>query len=274
MEEDRRLVHATDDQEEVARLFERYNLVAVPVVDAGDRLVGVITHDDIVDVIEEEAEEDIKALGGVSGEEELSDTVATIAKGRFLWLFANLLTALAASWVISRFQGSIEKMVSLAVLMPIVASMGGNAGTQTMTVAVRALATRELSSANVGRVIRRELLVGLINGLCFAVILGVVAVAWFQVDDLGVVIGLAMICVLTAAALGGIIIPLLLSRAWGRSRRFVRALCHHHHRRGRLLCLSGHRHALVRVASNAQPRLARPNKALTLFPDPALTIPA
>ncbi len=212
MEEDRRLVHANDDQEGVARLFERYNLAAVPVVDAGDRLVGVITHDDIVDVIEEEAEEDIKALGGVSGEEELSDTVATIAKGRFLWLFANLLTALAASWVISRFQGSIEKMVSLAVLMPIVASMGGNAGTQTMTVAVRALATRELSSANVGRVVRRELLVGLINGLCFAVILGVVAVAWFQVGDLGVVIGLAMICVLTAAAFGGIIIPLLLSR--------------------------------------------------------------
>ena len=212
MEEDRRLVHATDDQEGVARLFERYNLVAVPVVDTGDRLVGVITHDDIVDVIEEEAEEDIKALGGVSGEEELSDTVATIARGRFLWLFANLLTALAASWVISRFQGSIEKMVSLAVLMPIVASMGGNAGTQTMTVAVRALATRELSSANVGRVVRRELLVGLINGLCFAVILGVVAVVWFQVNDLGVVIGLAMICVLTAAALGGIVIPLSLSR--------------------------------------------------------------
>jgi len=212
MEEDRRLVHANDDQEAVARLFERYNLVAVPVVDAGDRLVGVITHDDIVDVIEEEAEEDIKALGGVSGEEELSDTVATIAKGRFLWLFANLLTALAASWVISRFQGSIEKMVSLAVLMPIVASMGGNAGTQTMTVAVRALATRELSSANVGRVVRREVLVGLINGLLFAVILGVVAVAWFQVTDLGVVIGLAMICVLTAAAFGGIVIPLLLSR--------------------------------------------------------------
>ena len=212
MEEDRHRVHATDDQEEVARVFERYNLVAVPVVDSEDRLVGVITHDDMVDVIAEEAEEDIKALGGVSGEEELSDTVATIARGRFLWLLANLFTAIAASWVISRFQGSIEKMVALAVLMPIVASMGGNAGTQTMTVAVRALATRELSSANVGRVVRRELLVGLINGVCFAVILGLVAAAWFQVTDLGVVIGLAMICVLTAAAFGGIIIPLTLSR--------------------------------------------------------------
>lgn len=212
MEEDRRRVRASDDQEEVARLFERYNLVAVPVVDAGDRLVGVITHDDIVDVIEEEAEEDIKALGGVSGEEELSDTVATIAKSRFLWLLANLFTALAASWVISRFQGSIEKMVSLAVLMPIVASMGGNAGTQTMTVAVRALATRELSSANVWRVIRRELLVGLLNGFCFALIMGIIAVAWFRVGDLGVVIGLAMVCVLSAAALGGIVIPLTLAR--------------------------------------------------------------
>jgi magnesium transporter len=212
MDEDRYRVHATDDQEEVARLFGRYNLVAVPVVDAEERLVGVVTYDDIADVISEEAEEDIKALGGVSGEEELSDTVATIARGRFLWLFANLLTALAASGVISLFQGSIEKMVSLAVLMPIVASMGGNAGTQTMTVAVRALATRDLSSVNVGRVVRREVLVGLINGCCFAVILGVVAAAWFQIGDLGVVIGLAMICVLTAAAFGGIIIPLVLVR--------------------------------------------------------------
>jgi magnesium transporter len=212
MDEDRYRVHATDDQEEVARVFGRYNLVSVPVVDSEDRLVGVITYDDMADVISEEAEEDIKALGGVSGEEELSDPVATIAKGRFLWLFANLLTALAASWVISRFQGSIEKMVALAVLMPIVASMGGNAGTQTMTVAVRALATRDLSSANVGRVVRRELLVGLINGFCFAIILGAVAAAWFQVTDLGVVIGLAMVCVLTAAALGGIIIPLVLAR--------------------------------------------------------------
>jgi magnesium transporter len=212
MDEDRRRVRATDDQEEVARLFQRYDLVAVPVVDAQDRLVGVITHDDIVDVIEEEAEEDIRALGGVSGEEELSDTVATIARSRFLWLFANLLTALAASWVISRFEGSIEKMVSLAVLMPIVASMGGNAGTQTMTVAVRALATRDLSAANVGRVVRRELLVGLLNGFCFAVILGAIAAAWFQVAGLGLVIGLAMVCVLTAAALGGIVIPLVLVR--------------------------------------------------------------
>jgi magnesium transporter len=212
MDEDRRKVRATDDQEAVARQFERYNLVAAPVVDENDRLVGVLTFDDIVDVIEQEAEEDIKALGGVGAHEELSDSVWTIAKGRFTWLFANLLTALLAAWVIKQFEHSIEKMVSLAVLMPIVASMGGNAGTQTMTVAVRALATRDLSDANAARVARREVLVGLLNGIAFAVIMGAVAIAWFNVADLGIVIALAMVCVLTAAALGGIVIPLTLTK--------------------------------------------------------------
>jgi magnesium transporter len=211
-EEDLRPVKATDDQEEVARLFERYDLVSAPVVDDDNRLVGVITFDDIVDVIEEEAEEDIKALGGVSGEEELSDSVWTIAKSRFPWLLANLGTALVSAWVISNFEGSIVKMVALAVLMPIVASMGGNAGTQTMTVTVRALATRELSSVNAGRIIRRELLVGLFNGVVFATILGTVAALWFDVTDLGLVIGLAMVTVLAAAALGGILIPLVLTK--------------------------------------------------------------
>jgi magnesium transporter len=212
MDPDRRRVRATEDQEEVARMFERYNLVAAPVVDEDERLVGVLTFDDIVDVIEEEAEEDIRALGGVNPDEELSDSVWTIVRGRFPWLLANLATALLASWVIRQFEGSIQKMVALAVLMPIVASMGGNAGTQTMTVAVRALATRDLSDANALRVVRRELLVGVINGLCFAAIMSVVAAAWFQVADLGVVIGLAMVCVLAAAALGGIVIPLTLIR--------------------------------------------------------------
>ena len=212
IDEELRPVRVTDDQEEVARMFERYDLVSAPVVDHDQRLVGVITFDDIVDVIEEEAEEDIRALGGVGREEELSDTVWTIAKGRFPWLFANLLTALLASWVIRQFEGSIEKMVALAVLMPIVASMGGNAGTQTMTVAVRALATRELSSGNAWRIIRRELMVGVLNGLSFALIMGVIAASWFQVTDLGLVIGLAMVTVLVAAALGGILIPLVLIR--------------------------------------------------------------
>jgi magnesium transporter len=212
IEEDLRTVRAIDDQEEVARLFERYDLVSAPVVADDNRLVGVLTFDDIVDVIEEEAEEDIKALGGVGREEELSDSVWTIARGRFPWLFANLLTALLSSWVISNFEGSIAKMVALAVLMPIVASMGGNAGTQTMTVTVRALATRELSSANTWRIIRREVLVGVLNGLSFALIMGVIAATWFDITDLGLVIGLAMVTVLAAAALGGILIPLILTR--------------------------------------------------------------
>jgi magnesium transporter len=211
MDEERRRVRATDDQEQVARLFERYNLVAAPVVDDQDRLVGVITFDDIVDVIEEEAEEDIKALGGVRGEE-LSDTVWTIARGRFNWLVVNLATAFLASAVLGYFEGELQKMVALAVLAPIVASQGGNAATQTMTVAVRALATRQLGPANASRVILRELMVGLLNGIAFAVIAGSVAYAWFNVADLGIVIGLAMICNLVAAALGGILIPLVLQR--------------------------------------------------------------
>jgi magnesium transporter len=212
MDPDRRRVKATDDQEEVARLFERYNLIAVPVVDDNERLVGVINVEDVVDVIEEEAGEDIRALGGVGRDEELSDSVWTIVKGRFPWLLANLGTALLASWVIRQFETSIAHMVALAVLMPIVASMGGNAGTQTMTVAVRALATRDLSDVNSWRVVRREFMVGVINGMGFALIMGVIAAAWFQVTDLGLVIGLAMMCVLAAAALGGIFIPLGLIR--------------------------------------------------------------
>jgi magnesium transporter len=212
MDEDRRRVRATEDQEEVARQFERYNLVAAPVVDEDDRLVGVLTFDDIVDVIEQEAEEDIKALGGVSAYEELSDSVWDIVKSRFPWLLANLGCALVAAWVIGQFSSSIEKMVALAVLMPIVASMGGNAGTQTMTVAVRALATRELSNANALRVARRELMVGIVNGIGFAIIMGSVAAVWFGLADLLPVMGLAMLTVLAAAALGGIVIPLVLTK--------------------------------------------------------------
>jgi len=212
MEAERRRVNATQDQEEVARLFQRYDLVAAPVVDAGDRLVGVITFDDVADVIVEEAEEDIKALGGVSHDEELSDTVWTIARGRFNWLLVNLGTAFLASSVLGLFEGQLEKMVALAVLAPIVASQGGNATTQTMTVAVRALATQALSDANARRVIIRELLVGLLNGIAFAVITGIAAYVWFRVPGLGIVIGLAMVCNLIAAAAGGILIPLALHR--------------------------------------------------------------
>jgi len=212
IEEDRRRVSVEDAQEEVARLFGKYNLVAAPVVDAEDRLVGVITIDDVVDVIEEEADEEIKALGGVKGDEELSDDFWTIAKGRFNWLLINLATAFLASSVLGLFEGQLEKMVALAVLAPIVASQGGNAATQTMTVAVRALATRELGSNNAFRITMREMLVGLVNGIGFAVITGIVAVAWFKIPGLGFVIGLAMVCNLIAGALGGILIPIVLEK--------------------------------------------------------------
>ena len=212
MEKDRHRVSATQDQEEVARQFQRYNWVTAPVVDSGDRLVGVITFDDVADVIEEEAEEDIHALGGITRDEELSDSVWTIARGRFNWLLVNLATAFLASSVLGLFEGQLQKMVALAVLAPIVASQGGNATTQTMTVAVRALATRDLSDTNAWRVIMRELMVGLLNGVAFAVITGISAYVWFRVPGLGFVIGLAMICNLIAAALGGILIPLTLHR--------------------------------------------------------------
>jgi magnesium transporter len=213
MEPPEHSVTAMDDQEETARLFRSYNLVSIPVLDEAERLVGVLTFDDIVDLLDEEADADIKALGGVKAEEELSDTVWTIARSRFTWLFVNLLTAILASGVIALFENALKNMVALAVLMPIVASMGGNAGTQSMTVAVRALATRELDRANAMRVVRRELIVGLLNGLAFAVIMAAVAMAWYGPAQIGLVIGLAIVVTLAAAALGGVLVPLALERA-------------------------------------------------------------
>jgi magnesium transporter len=213
MEESEHSVLATDDQEEPARLFRSYNLVSIPVLDEAERLVGVMTFDDIVDLLDEEADAEIKSLGGVKADEEISDTVWTITKSRFTWLFVNLLTAILASGVIAMFENSLKNMVALAVLMPIVASMGGNAGTQSMTVAVRALATKEIDRANAMRVVRRELTVGLLNGLAFAVIMGCVAVAWYGPASIGLVIGLAITVTLAAAALGGVVIPLILEKA-------------------------------------------------------------
>ncbi|WOJ91579.1 magnesium transporter [Methylocapsa polymorpha] len=209
---DRRRVEVKEDREEVARVFQRYNLVSVPVVDEAERLVGVITIDDIVDVIQEEADAEVKALGGVSEQEELSDTVWWTTRSRFPWLFVNLITAFIASSVLGLFEGSLQKMVALAVLAPIVASQGGNAATQTMTVAVRALATRELSRANALRVVLREIFVGVLNGAAFGLITGLVASVWFGFAGIGVVIALAMLTNLVAGALGGILIPQALNR--------------------------------------------------------------
>lgn len=210
MEKERKPVLATADQEEVARQFERYDLRSAPVVDANQRLVGVVTVDDVVDVLEREADEDVRLLAGV-GDESINDPVQRIAPTRFAWLFVNLITAILASAVIKQFDATIEQMVSLAVLMPIVASMGGNAGTQTMTVCVRALATMELPPSKVPRVVWREVAVALLNGVAFAVILGLIVLFWFGTGKLGLVIGMAMIINLLAAALSGVFIPIALA---------------------------------------------------------------
>ena len=212
MNADRRRVRADDEQDDVARLFQRYNLVSAPVVDEAGRLIGVVTIDDIVDVMQEEADDDIKALGGVKADEELSDSVFSTTRNRFGWLFVNLLTAFLASSVLGLFEDQLAKMVALAVLAPIVASQGGNAATQTMTVAVRALATRELGPANAFRITFRETAAGLLNGLAFGLITGLVATLWFHDWNIGIVIALAMTVNLVAGALGGILIPLGLER--------------------------------------------------------------
>jgi len=204
-------VEATEDQEEVARKFERYNLVSSAVVDDGGRLVGVLMVDDIVDVIQEEAEEDLRALAGV-GDEEISDNVVTIARSRLTWLVVNLGTAVLASVVIALFEDTIEAMVALAVLMPIVASMGGNAGTQTMTVAVRGIATQELGPRNMWRVLNREVLVSFVNGIALAILIGITAWLWFGNPGLGYVIGGAIVINMIFAGLSGLLIPIVLDR--------------------------------------------------------------
>ena len=204
-------VPAMMDQEEVAYLFSQQNLVSAPVVDNSNRLIGTITVDDVLDVIQEEAEEDIMHLGGVSSDDFYSAALET-GRSRFSWLFVNLITAVIASIVIGVFEGTIEKIVMLAVLMPIVASMGGNAGTQTMTVAVRALATKELTKSNAMRVLGKEALVGIYNGVLFALLIGCLAWFWGDSWKIGAVMAIAMIVTLVLAAFSGIAIPLALAR--------------------------------------------------------------
>ncbi|MGC6535047.1 MAG: magnesium transporter [Parvibaculales bacterium] len=212
LHDDFTIIDALTDREEVARLFERYNLVSAPVVDEDQRLIGVITADDVYEVMAEEASEDILRLGGV-GDEAVSDTIIETARSRVSWLFVNLLTAIAASLVIGLFDASIERMVALAILMPIVASMGGNAGTQTLTITVRGLATQELLPVNTFRVVMRELGVGFVNGFVFAIVAGVVSALWFDDILLGGILAAAMMVNLIVAALAGILIPIGLDRA-------------------------------------------------------------
>ncbi|KII14839.1 MULTISPECIES: magnesium transporter [Phaeobacter] len=211
VEETFQIIPADQDEEDVAYAFNQYHLISAPVVDDEGRLVGVITMDDAMVVLDEEHEEDILRLAGV-GEGSLADRVMATTKQRFPWLAVNLATAILASLVIAQFEATIAEFVALAVLMPIVASMGGNAGTQSLTVAVRALATRDLTGSNVWRVIRREVLVGLVNGLAFALIMGVVGILWFGSPVLGVVIAVAMVINLVVAGLAGTVVPIILEK--------------------------------------------------------------
>jgi magnesium transporter len=212
VEDSFRTFRVDQDEEDVAYAFNQYHLISAPVVDEDDRLVGVITIDDAMIVLDEEHEEDILRLAGVDGESSLTDKVIATTKRRFPWLAVNLVTAIFASLVISMFEDTIATLVALAVLMPIVASMGGNAGTQSLTVAVRSIATKDLTGANVWRVIRREVLVGLVNGTIFAVVMGIVGVVWFGSPMLGVVIAIAMVINMVVAGLAGTAIPVILEK--------------------------------------------------------------
>ncbi|HCQ63938.1 MAG TPA: magnesium transporter [Rhodobacteraceae bacterium] len=206
------VIPVLQDEGEVAYAFNQYHLISAPVVDENERLVGVITIDDAMAILDEEHEEDILRLAGVDEESAISDGVFETTRRRVPWLGVNMVTAIFASLVIAQFEDTIAQLVALAVLMPIVASMGGNAGTQTLTVAVRALATKDLTTANVWRVIRREVMVGLVNGMIFAVVMGIVGAVWFGTPVLGLVIAIAMVINLVVAGLAGVGVPVMLDK--------------------------------------------------------------
>ncbi len=205
------LIPVNMDQEEVGHTFENYNLTSAGVVDKNNKLVGMITSDDILTVVKEEAEEDVLRLAGV-GDEEITDSILKKTKRRFNWLLLNLLTALLASWVISKFGATIEQMVALAFLMPIVASMGGNAGMQTLAVTVRAIATKELSSENFSKIVSKEFVIGILNGIIFAIIAGFVVQVWFKEINLTIIIAVSMILNMMVAGLFGILVPVSLKK--------------------------------------------------------------
>ena len=205
------LISVNMDKEEVGLTFENYNLVSAGVVNKENKLVGMITADDVVTVVQEEAEEDALRLAGV-GDEEITDSVMLKTKRRFNWLLLNLITALLATWVISFFGASIERMVALAFLMPIVASMGGNAGMQTLAVTIRAIATKELSKSNFNRVVGKEFLIGILNGIIFAIITAIIVQLWFKELNLSILIGISMILNMIVAGLFGILVPVSLKK--------------------------------------------------------------
>ncbi len=205
------LIPVNMDKEEVGHIFENYNLVSAGVVDKDNKLVGMITGDDVFTVLKEEAEEDVLRLAGV-GDEEITDSIFQKTKRRFNWLLLNLFTALLATWVISMFGASIEQMVALAFLMPIVASMGGNAGMQTLAVTIRALATKELSSANFGKIVTKEFVIGILNGIIFALITAGIVQLWFKEFNLSILIAVSMILNMIVAGLFGILVPVTLKK--------------------------------------------------------------
>ena len=205
------VIPADQDEADVAYAFNQYHLISAPVVDMENRVVGVITIDDAMVVLDEELEEDIMLLAGV-GDSSVSDTIIETVRGRLPWLAVNLVTAILASIVIAQFEATIAQFVALAILMPIIASMGGNAATQSLTVAVRAIATKDISSTNIGRVIRREVGVGILTGLIFAVSMGLIGVFWFGTAMLGVVIAISMLINLVVANLAGTTIPVILEK--------------------------------------------------------------
>ena len=205
------LIPVNMDQEEVGHTFENYNLTSAGVVDKNNKLVGMITSDDILTVVKEEAEEDVLRLAGV-GDEEITDSIFKKTKRRFNWLLLNLFTALIATWVIYLYEDAIKEMVLLAVLMPIVASMGGNAGMQTLTVTIRALATKELSSGNLTKIVTKEFIIGILNGIIFAVIAGTIVQLWLNEINLSILIAVAMVLNMIVAGLFGILVPVTLKK--------------------------------------------------------------
>jgi magnesium transporter len=205
------LINGDLDKEEVGNLFEQYNLVSAGVIDRNKKLIGMITADDILTVVKEEGEEDVLKLAGVQ-DEEVTDNAFKITKKRFIWLLINLFTAVIASRVIGLFDGNIEKVVALAVLMPIVASMGGNAATQTLAVTIRLLATKELATDNLFKIINKEFCIGFLNGLFFSIISALFVFFWFYDFKLSILIGISMIINMIFAGLSGIIIPVMLEK--------------------------------------------------------------
>ena len=201
-----------DDEEDVAKAFADYDLISAPVVDENQKLLGRITVDDVVDVIREQAEHDFMAAAGLKEHEDIFAPVTQTTKNRTIWLSVNLLTALLGSWVIGQFEGSIQQLVALAVLMPIVASMGGNAGTQTLTVVIRGMSTGTISPGNMLNVLTKEAMVGALNGLIWAIVISMVAALWYQNVELGLVIAAAMLANLVMGAIAGVCIPIFLEK--------------------------------------------------------------